>query len=493
MQRTVFQTAWTITNLVLVVVTALGAAPVSGQSEELTRLLDPVISPAKYRAEVGACVIELPSGTILYEKNGDLPLAPASNMKLLTTAAAVDTFGAEHMLITRLARKGDTLALIGAGDPGFGDPKIAAKHEKEIVAAYNEWATALEGSGSQISHLVFDDTIFDEQWQHDDWKARDLGSWFAAPVGGLCFNDSCVDVELEATAGQTEVFLTPGCSRFEVVNHSRSGRGKPLLVHRPGDTWQLLISGQLAGKSKTYSVNVPDPGLFAATALHDILKSSSCPQLTEPKRQKVTDQSGRLLDGWVEVGNSQTAMADILERCNTDSQNLFAESLFKMLGAHATGAQGSWASGRVAVMQFLRKHNLPTDGVVLSDGSGLSKENRVSAKLLASMLATMHARSDWKIWLDSLAVAGDSGTLRKRFRGAMEGKVYAKTGYISGVSALSGYIDCGNDRWVAFSFLYNKISSTAPAKQAQEQACQIVYKQMQTAGRAHAILPARER
>lgn len=490
-RRTVHSTTGLVIWTILAAVVWLQTTKAAGQSEELARQLDPVVMPAKFKAEVGACAIELPSGRILYEKNADQPLAPASNMKLLTTAVAMQTFGAQHKLQTRLARKGDCLALIGTGDPGFGDPKIALKQGKEITAAYTEWAKALEASGTagQIKALVFDDSIFESQWRHPDWKEKDLGSWFCAPVGGLCLNDSCVDVEVEATPNGTEPLLTPACSMFEVVNHSQAGKPNSVLVRRPGDSWQLLITGKCSGKTPAYSVAVPDPGIFAATALGDILKAGPCPQIAMPQRQKVTDQSGKLLEGWQLVGTAETQLADVMDRCNTDSQNLFAESLFKLIGAKATGSEGSWATGRIAVMQFLRKHDLPTEGILLDDGSGLSKENRVTARLLATLLARMHGLPDWKVWMDSMAVAGDSGTLKKRFHGPLEGKVFAKTGYINGVSALSGYIDCGQGKWVAFSFLYNKITSTAPAKQAEEQACQILYKEVQGPLTTQAGLP----
>ncbi len=266
---------------------------------------------------------------------------------------------------------------------------------------------------------------------------------------------------------------------FEIVNHSEVGKGNRVLVHRPADSWRLLISGRFTGRTATYWVTVPDPGMFAAAALHDILKAGPCPLLNDPQRQKVTDQSGNPLDGWQLVGTSETLLTDVLERCNTDSQNLFAEALFKLLGAKATGSQGSWASGRIAVLQFLRQNDLPAEGIVLDDGCGLSRENRVTARLLATLLAKMHSQPEGQVWMDSMAVGGDSGTLSRRFRGPLEGKVYAKTGYISGVSALSGYIDCDQGKWVAFSFLYNNARSISRAKHAQQQACRILYDAIQ--------------
>jgi D-alanyl-D-alanine carboxypeptidase/D-alanyl-D-alanine-endopeptidase (penicillin-binding protein 4) len=140
---------------------------------------------------------------------------------------------------------------------------------------------------------------------------------------------------------------------------------------------------------------------------------------------------------------------------------------------------GSWANGRVAAWRFLRRHDLPADGVRVDDGSGLSRENRLTTRLLATLLCKMQGHAGWEVWRNSLAVGGDSGTLRKRFRGELDGRVFAKTGYIRGVSSLGGYVELGGGRYVAFSFIYNDIpGSTWRAKQAQERACLALYREL---------------
>ncbi len=447
--------------------------------KDLARQLDQALMPAGLKAVLGACVVEVPGGRVIYERNADQPLAPASNMKLLTTAAVLDQLGSTHKLRTRLARNGDTLVLVGGGDPAFGDPNIADRLGVDRTADYAGWIKTLRESGTagQIRNLVFDDSIFDSEWRHPNWQEKEYQHWYCAPVGGLILNDSCVDVQGEVAGGKTTPLLIPPCSLFEVVNRSSVGKGDQITVGRPGDAWQLVVSGRFSGRSRPAVVTVPDPGMFAAGVLYDMLKAECCPELSGPQRRKVTDQAGNLPEGWQVVGSVESQLSDVIQRCNTDSQNLFAETLMKLSGAAATGSPGSWAAGRVAAAQFLRKHDLPVEGIFIDDGSGLSKENRVTARLLAGLLCRMRQHPDWEAWRKSLAVGGENGTLRKRLKGSMAAKVFAKTGFIRGVSTLSGYIEIGPDRYLAFSFLYNDINGWAGnARQAQDRACQVLYR-----------------
>ena len=118
-------------------------------------------------------------------------------------------------------------------------------------------------------------------------------------------------------------------------------------------------------------------------------------------------------------------------------------------------------------------------GVYIDDGSGLSTENRVTPRLLAGLLCKMREHTDWEAWRKSLAVGGENGTLKRRFKGTMESKVIAKTGFIRGVSSLSGYIEVGPNKYVAFSFLYNNVIGwTGNAKQAEDRACQVLYREL---------------
>jgi D-alanyl-D-alanine carboxypeptidase/D-alanyl-D-alanine-endopeptidase (penicillin-binding protein 4) len=147
----------------------------------------------------------------------------------------------------------------------------------------------------------------------------------------------------------------------------------------------------------------------------------------------------------------------VLARCNKDSQNLFAEALIKRLGHEATGEPGSWSSGAAAERMFLSRALGPQAArFVIDDGSGLSRDNRVSAELLTGVLLAMHRNPTLaKTYRESLSVGGKDGSLRLRFRGrGFASTVEGKSGYIDGVIALSGYIRQGDDDY-AFSIMLN--------------------------------------
>jgi D-alanyl-D-alanine carboxypeptidase/D-alanyl-D-alanine-endopeptidase (penicillin-binding protein 4) len=170
---------------------------------------------------------------------------------------------------------------------------------------------------------------------------------------------------------------------------------------------------------------------------------------------------------------------DIIGRINTNSQNFFAEAFCKLTGqAYVARARryvpGSWADGERAIRAFLRKCGIDDRHLVVADGSGLSDLNKVTARLLTDLFAVMFSRPDGKAFLDSLARGGVNGSLEGRFAGC-EGHVFAKTGYIEGVRALSGYVRTHDGDWLTFSIIYNNIPGTVkPYEALQDEAVRLL-------------------
>jgi len=191
------------------------------------------------------------------------------------------------------------------------------------------------------------------------------------------------------------------------------------------------------------------------------------------RRVELQERLGR----GVLVASSETPLVGVIERANKNSVNMMAEGLLKRLGHDATKQAGSWTNGTEAVMSYVVGVGVPASWVTLDDGSGLSNKNRVAARAFTQVLAHVAERTDGDAYVGTFAVPGEEGTLRKRFRGLSVAKnVRAKTGHISGVSSLSGYIDVGpphHQRRIAFSILCNKYQGNV--NPWQEKVCQAIY------------------
>jgi D-alanyl-D-alanine carboxypeptidase/D-alanyl-D-alanine-endopeptidase (penicillin-binding protein 4) len=172
-------------------------------------------------------------------------------------------------------------------------------------------------------------------------------------------------------------------------------------------------------------------------------------------------------------------MFDLLSRINKQSQNLFAEALCKMTGREFESRQGkdvagSWENGAEAIHAFLKKQGIDDSKYHLQDGSGLGRENKLTSRMQSDLLVKMTRHRFGEAFRESLAQAGKDGTIGKRMKD-LEGHVYAKTGYIGGVRALSGYIYTRQHQWLVFSIIYNKIpGDVKPFEQLQDDACRVL-------------------
>jgi len=458
-------------TLVFLLVSATVGRIAVGESltEELRQLL---ASPRIGRMRVGLEILLLddPPAIVLEHHSNDL-FKPASNQKILTTAAALALLPADFSFRTLLAHRRDDLIVIGSGDPAIGDPVLARAAHEPITALFHEWSAKLLAAGvSRIrGNLVFDDFIFEQEHLNPSWEeqfASQMQNWWVAPVGGLNFNDNCVDVVVKPgrdIGSPGEVTLIPNTPYLRLENTSKTaGRGEPSVRRSGNGTVTVRVSGPVSragDPNNPLSLTITDPGMFFASTLRTCLAAKGIAVDGKTRRERVRTETGMIPADLQIIAVHEQDLPDILLRCNKNSQNLFAEALLKALGAYVgtTDAPrvGGYETGRKVIELFLRKLGLSCEGCVIDDGSGLSHSNRVTPAVLASMLLYMDRHSRKKEWLASLAEAGErSGTLKRRMK-ELRGKVYAKTGHISGVSALSGYVFGPGGRRYAFCILCN--------------------------------------
>jgi serine-type D-Ala-D-Ala carboxypeptidase/endopeptidase (penicillin-binding protein 4) len=415
----------------------------------------------------GVEVRSLSSGRVLYELNSRKLMMPASNMKILTLAAAAESLGWDFHFTTTLETAAPVEAGVLAGDlvvRGGGDPTINSRNGR-AMALFDEWAAALKNAGivSIDGRIVGDDNAFDDAWLGAGWAWDYLQYGYAAPVGALEYNESLARLTVKpgARAGDPVfVDLTPssGLKLFNRATTAGPQSAPTIDYERRLDDPTLEVSGTLAIDAQPIvrDVAVVNPTTHFAQALRDALLARGIDVrgpavdaddiLDAPppaaRRVLVTTQSPPLRD-----------IATVLMKV---SQNLYAETLLKAIGA-SKGGLGTTEGGRLATHALLSSWGIPDGSYVQLDGSGLSRYDYVTPDALVTTLAHLYADPRHRdAFIATLPIAGKDGTTANRLKKTRaEGNATAKTGSIANVRSLSGYVCTRDDEVLAFSILAN--------------------------------------
>jgi len=457
---------------------ALTAAAALGQAlqEEVENLVKQADLGA---AVVAAQLLDARTGEVMAAVNAERPMIPASNMKLLTAGAAILTLGADHRFTTELKRAGDRLYIVGSGDPGLADPALLREMGMDVEAFLARWVEAVKRSGEgPIREIVIDDSAFEPAGPHPSWPRDQLNRWYCAEVAGLNFFTNVVHVYASPTrAGASPTIrVEPKAPWLTPANRAQSvDRGaNTVWVSRSLTGNAMTLHGEVrAPMSAPIEVAVHDPPMVFARIFADRLKAAG---LGSPAVRRLEPEAP-MVDAPT-IALVATPMATALRRCNTDSHNLYAECLLKASARRLTGMPGSWETGaavvRMTLADLLGPAGLGSAGaLVVADGSGMSRDNRVTASILVHWLAALTNRPNAIVPLwDSLPRAGLDGTLRTRFRGvSLSHPVRAKSGYLDRVSCLTGFVGDPTDPaspCVVFSVLVNDIPSTVPIRRVKQ-------------------------
>ncbi|RNL80647.1 D-alanyl-D-alanine carboxypeptidase/D-alanyl-D-alanine endopeptidase [Halostreptopolyspora alba] len=463
------------TAVLLVALTAPAAATdvasgVADMREDLDALLD---SPELAGATSGVVVRSLDTGNLLYERNADTALTPASNMKLLTSAAALDVLGPDHTFETTVTADEEPTSGVVEGDlylTGTGDPSLTSD-------AFDALAAEVADSGvtEVAGDLLADDTYFDAQRLHPDWESADEPYYYAAQISALTVaaNDDLDTgvVNVTATPGThsgapVDTRLEPAADNLSLSNEARTGppdSETTVDVSRDPGTNQFTATGSLPAGGPEYSTlrTVHEPTDHAAHLLADALEDNGV-------RVRGDVDRGTAPTGAAELAVAESAeLSELLAPFMKLSNNGHAEILVKTMG-HESAGEGTWAAGLAEMASALERIGVELDAHELSDGSGLARSNQLTATTVASVLRTAPDEPWFTSWERSLPVAGaedrmTGGTLSGRMRGTpAEGNVRAKTGTLTGVSALSGYVTGAGGEDLAFAVLNNGFEGAAP-------------------------------
>lgn len=422
--------------------------------------------------EWGAIIVSLTRGDTLFAQNADDMMQPASTMKMYTSAVALDRFGPDYAFRTPALRDGQigpdgTLAgnlyLRGTGDPSLGsrfwhDAQPMEELAKEIANA---------GVKHVRGDIIGDPGAFDEKLIPDGWKTSYLGAAYAARVSALSLNENLVWVVVQPNGGKAQVTLEPATTAIPVessVSVSGGSGGRISAARRSDGTITVRGSiGRNSGPLK-YSLVVDNPAMFTTGALRAALQ-----------------KQGITVDGQTRIGPtpatavevaavSSPPLAQIVGEMDRESINVVAELLFRATAHAATNQVGSAESGLSHLRDFMStKVGTKPSVVNVSDGSGLSLNDSVTARSMVQLLSFVH-KAEWgPVFHAALPVDGESGTLKRHGRGTpSRGNLHAKTGTTNTVAALGGYVTAKNGEVLAFSLIYNG-NDRGNAKAAMDQ------------------------
>ncbi|WP_314385141.1 D-alanyl-D-alanine carboxypeptidase/D-alanyl-D-alanine-endopeptidase [Pseudomonas brenneri] len=436
------------------------ATPSTTREQALDRLL---ADPALAGASVSLMVRDARSGSTLYQHNPRTRLVPASSLKLLTTAAAMDVLSPQYRFSTQLLSNGRQQGARLMGNlylRGLGDPTIQ-------WADYQALAAKLAGQGIRqvTGDLVFDDSWFDAERLGVDWAHDDEDKYYGAQISALTVSPNAdfdagtliVTARAPAAIGQAvSVSLSPATDYVQLSNLAVSGPGNSYGLNRQHGSNLLRLSGALQpGTQSRQWVSVWEPTQLVANLFERALAE-----------QGITVQGRRVIGGvspevaTVLAVHESAPLQELIRPLLKLSNNSMAEALLKAMGRKQANA-GTAAAGVVAVADFLRRQGMDPATLNQVDGSGLSRRNLVSAQNFTDLLLAMGKQPWFNAWYDALPIAGNpdrlnGGSLRYRLRGtAAQDNLQAKTGSMGGVSSLTGYITDAGGRRLVFSMLTN--------------------------------------
>jgi|HubBroStandDraft_1064217.scaffolds.fasta_scaffold01200_14 D-alanyl-D-alanine carboxypeptidase/D-alanyl-D-alanine-endopeptidase (penicillin-binding protein 4) len=450
-------------------------------------------SPVARTSFWGVRIVDLQQNRVVFERNSNRLFLPASNAKLFTTALALVRLGPDYRFQTRVLADRtpgadgcvESLRLVGGGDPNLSGRAIPYKRDApsgDPLAAIEDLASQVAARGVRCvsADIVGDDTTYVWQPYADGWSIDDPVWDYGAPVGALSINDNTLSVTVLPGSQETDparIVLTPPVEYYEIDNRVRTSAAqsrveRKITIDRLPGARQLRIWGALPLKDPgdPEVLGIDDPALYAACALRDALARRGIAIRGEARAvhlypNQVTDlKNGPAPEPEAGVELARRDSAPLLEDLRiTDkvSQNLHAEMALLAV-AKARRHIGSHEAGIAERQAFLDEIGVDRASYNLVDGSGLSRLDLVTPAAVVRLLAYMYHAAARDAWVSLLPVAGEDGTLHARFVGtAIAGRIFAKTGTLSHVGALSGYARRKNGDMLAFSILVNNYNGPA--------------------------------
>jgi serine-type D-Ala-D-Ala carboxypeptidase/endopeptidase (penicillin-binding protein 4) len=483
-----------------------------------------LVQPDVSRGFWGIEVASPATGKVLYSQNANKLFTPASNTKLFTTAAALALIGPNYNFRTTVETNGTLdkhgrltgdLVLVGRGDPNLSGRELPynvhTERNDHPIQVLEQLADELVRKGLKYvdGDIIADDSYFAFERYGEGWSQDDLVWADGAPVSALTINDNVIFVNIlpaDRAGERAFVSITPFADYYRIDNRiitTPAGTGRKLFINREPGSIMLTLWGTMplddAGANE--AVAIEDPAEFAAGLFRQLLQARGVAVYGKPKTRHTElaslgtltvtttmaarggDESARISQAQplVLASYQSQPLVEDLRVINKVSQNLHAEILLRLLGREK-GAAGTVEGGLEVLRGFLNQAAVPSDQYVFYDGSGLSRQNLVSAHAIVRLLSYASSQPWGASFRETLPVSGIDGSLSDRFNNMdAKARIFAKTGSLGGVKALSGYAITDRGEQIAFSILSNNLN--LPSKRVTDTIDKIIEEIVHDLGR----------
>jgi D-alanyl-D-alanine carboxypeptidase/D-alanyl-D-alanine-endopeptidase (penicillin-binding protein 4) len=425
--------------------------------------------PVTARAHLGMRVVEIRSGKVLYERNPRAWFVPASNTKLYSTALALTKFGPDHRFDTQVVADGKDLRLVGGGDPTLSGRKYPYERDADWgdgASAIEQLADALVAKGLKLveGSVIGDDTRYVWDPVPPGWGADDGLYEYGAPVSALMLNDNTIRLKIRPGSQPGEpaaLTVNPAFEYFAIQNRivtAEPGTRTRIRFERPIGTREVWLDGTIAvGAAETEELlAVDEPARFAAQALVEALRRRGVEVRGGAGVRHRFGENPMACDSCEVLAERKSPpLSEVIQVVNKVSQNLHAE-IMRREGGGQDGMKALFASAGIT-----------DEDTYLVDGSGLSRLTLVCPESSTKILLHLWNSPHREPWLRSLPIGAEDGTLENRFKGFAEaGRVKAKTGSLTHVAALAGYLDHPKRGMLAFSVMVNNYNGTSAKARA---------------------------
>ncbi len=428
--------------------------------------------PLTGQANMSVLVQNLNTGEVIDSYRPEHVVPPASVMKLLTTGAALETMGPGFRFPTILEYTGTIENGVLHGDlyiKGSCDPSLGWKGR---TAFLDKWIKAIREAGIQKidGAVIADMTMLDGEAQNPNWLCEDAGNYYAPGIFALNYYGNTMNIVLQSgePGSVAKVLKTePAVEDVYFINHVRCDKitydgafvsGLPYSRER-------YLTGAVPSNLGTFGVkgDLPNPGLLLARHLTNRLREAGI--TVKRDATYIADFNPLTPARTVIYTHYSEPLSEIIKETNVNSNNLYAEALFRYLGTRYT-LPGTIHNSQDLLRDYWRRRGVTIQNAIIKDGCGLAPQDAVSAKTFVQLLTIMSRSENKEAWLASLPVSGQSGTLKSLCpQTELEGRIHAKSGTIAGTKNFAGYIDMPNgDTWV-FAILIN--SAPGKAKNVQ--------------------------